>query len=274
MVKILIFRLQHFFFDFKHIDDTAPIKWQKYSMRLRYLLLYLRFCSIKLLMLVWTRSCWWYYNEHCNGYFLNFFLASFQNQLWFKRFCKSAYFTGNTDVTFTMSGKNDGLVTSGITTLEEYIQNGNVNYNGNSIAFVSDGCAVTYDNECQDQTSAVVSLSGVARGGGLRSECHHYGVTPYYEVKPYLHWFVVKIFFPSSFELKTNQFSGEDLFFSFCFGIHIFLDRKSTTLTAITFSFFFVFFGLYLFLDRKGVHHEIPPRVPPFLATPLVSLFG
>ena len=30
--------------------------------------------------------------------------------------------------------------------------------------------------------TAVVSLGGAARPG-----CHHFGVTPYYEVKPYLH---------------------------------------------------------------------------------------
>ena len=38
--------------------------------------------------------------------------------------------------------------------------------------------------------TAVVSLGGAARPG-----CHHFGVTPYYEVKPYLHWFMVKILF-------------------------------------------------------------------------------
>ena len=72
------------------------------------------------------------------------------------------------------------------------------------------------------------------------------------------------IFFPSSFELKTNQFSGEDLFFSFCFGIHIFLGRKPTTLTAMTFFLVFTHFW-----TEKRWHHEIPPREPPFLATPL-----
>ena len=85
-------------------------------------------------------------------------------------------------------------------------------------------------------------------GGAAHPGCHHFGVTPYYEVKPYLHWFVVKIFFPSSFELKTNQCSWEDLFLFwnshicgpkthyfdgndlfFLFGLHLFLDRKRVT---------------------------------------------
>ena len=73
---------------------------------------------------------------------------------------------------------------------------------------------------------------------------------------------MVKIFFPSSYELKTNQFSGEDLFFSFCLGIHLYLDRKPTTLTAMT--FFLVF--AYFWTEK---HHETPSWVPPFLATPL-----
>ena len=48
--------------------------------------------------------------------------------------------------------------------------------------------------------------------GAPRSGCHHFGVTPYYEVKPYLYRFVAKILFPSSFELKTNQFSRKDFY--------------------------------------------------------------
>ena len=97
--------------------------------------------------------------------------------------------------------------------------------------------------------------------------CHHFGVTPFYEVKPHLHWFAV-IFFPSSFRPKTNQFSVEDLFLSFCFGLHIFLGRKPTNLTAMTcFCLVFTYFW-----TEKEWHHKIPPRVPPSLATPLVSV--
>ena len=71
--------------------------------------------------------------------------------------------------------------------------------------------------------------------------------------RPHLNWK------PTSLAAKT--------FFSFCFEIHIFLDQKPSTLTAITF-FFLVF---TYFWTKKGWHHEIPPRMPPFLATPLES---
>ena len=56
-----------------------------------------------------------------------------------------------------MSGVNDTFVTSGIKTLEEYIRNGSALYHGNPLAFVTDGCAVSFGDECQDQTSVVVS---------------------------------------------------------------------------------------------------------------------
>ena len=64
--------------------------------------------------------------------------------------------------------------------------------------------------------------SGVARGGATRPGCHHFGVTPYYGVKPYLHPFVVNIFF---FTL---------------FGPYPHLDQKSTAFAAKTF-----FIGLH-----------------------------
>ena len=70
--------------------------------------------------------------------------------------------------------------------------------------------------------------------------------------------------FPSSFELKTNRCSGEDL--CFCFGIRIFLGRKLAILTAIIFFLVFTYFW-----TEKGWPNEIPPRVPPSLATPLCN---
>ena len=50
---------------------------------------------------------------------------------------------------------------------------------------------------------------------------------------------------PSSFGLTTHWFLGEDLFI-----------------------FFFLVFTYFWY--EKGCHHEIPPRVPPSLATPLM----
>ena len=92
-------------------------------------------------------------------------------------------------------------------------------------------------------------------------------MTPYCEVKPYLHWFVVRIFFPSSFELKTNQFSVEDLF---CFVLDFTYFWAENPLLWRQWPFLF-FFGLHLFLTEKGSHQEIRPRVPPSLATPLTK---
>ena len=95
--------------------------------------------------------------------------------------------------------------------------------------------------------------SGVARGG------HHFGVTPYYDVKPQFHRFLIwtknplilrrrPFFFfffvwPSpTFGLKTHFFCGKDLFLVFA-----------------------------NFWTVKGCHREITPHVPPSLATPLAG---
>ena len=64
-----------------------------------------------------------------------------------------------------------------------------------------------------------------------------------------------------SFETK-NPLIGRKTFF---YGHHILLDWKLTRFIMKT--FFFLVFS-YILAD-KGWHHEIPPRVPPFLATPL-----
>ena len=88
-------------------------------------------------------------------------------------------------------------------------------------------------------------------------------------------------------ETKTPQICGEDLVFVillglqphldqkpckftaktfFCFGLHLFLNRKSTTFRRRPF-FFLVFTYVW---TKKGWHHEVPLQVPPFLATPLI----
>ena len=77
-------------------------------------------------------------------------------------------------------------------------------------------------------------------GGGGAPRVSPFWVTPYYEVKPYLHWFVVKILFPS-FELKTNQFSGKDFFWFW--NSHISGLKKPITLTAMTFFLSSLVFG-------------------------------
>ena len=111
-------------------------------------------------------------------------------------------------------------------------------------------------------------ISGVARGAA-RPGCHHFGVTPYYKVKPYLLWFVGTIFFPSSFGPKSNQFSGEDLFFYCLWTSHI--SGPKTHLIWRRWPFFLVF---TYFWTEKEWHHEIPPRVPPSLATPLCIVYA
>ena len=55
----------------------------------------------------------------------------------------------------------------------------------------------------------------------------------------------------------------------FFLGHHILSDWKPTRFAENT--FFFLVFS-YILAD-KGWHHEIPPRVPPFLATPQVSTY-
>ena len=108
------------------------------------------------------------------------------------------------------------------------------------------------------------SLPVALLGGAARPGCHHFGVTPYYKAKPYPYWFVVKIFFPPSFELKTNQFSGEDFFFLFVLELKYFWTENSRLWRQWPFFLVFTYFW-----TEKGWHHEIPPPVPPFLATPL-----
>ena len=51
----------------------------------------------------------------------------------------------------------------------------------------------------------------------------------------------------------------------FFFGFHILLDQKPTYFVAAKTFFFFLVFTYFWY--EKGCHHEIPPRVPPFLAT-------
>ena len=67
---------------------------------------------------------------------------------------------------------------------------------------------------------------------------------------------------PSSFGLKTPRFLGEDFFLVFTHfwtQIPVILQRRPSFLV---FTYFWY---------EKGCHHEIPPRVRPFLATPLSS---
>ena len=71
---------------------------------------------------------------------------------------------------------------------------------------------------------------------------------------------MVKILFPSSFELKTNQFSGKDFF----------LVLEFTYFWAEATRYFDgndFFFGCHLLLDRKGVTPRNSAPVPPSLAT-------
>ena len=104
-----------------------------------------------------------------------------------------------------------------------------------------------------------VKNSGVARGAGLaaRPECHHFGMTPFV------------LFFLFSFETE-NPLIGRQKPFSSCH--YILSNRKPTRFEAKTFIFIFYLVFIY-FSANKGCHHEIPPRVPPLLATPLVKKF-
>ena len=92
----------------------------------------------------------------------------------------------------------------------------------------------------------VASLGG---GGGARPGWHHFGVTPFvcffsFETENPLIGRQRPFFWSlHTFGLKTNSFCSGDLFF-------------------LVFT--------YILAD-KGCHHEIPPRVPPFLATPLLT---
>ena len=58
-----------------------------------------------------------------------------------------------------------------------------------------------------------------------------------------------------------------DLWWIPCFDLQPYLDQKPISFMAKTFFFFLVF---NYFGTENRWHHVIPPRVPPFLATPLV----
>ena len=100
--------------------------------------------------------------------------------------------------------------------------------------------------------------SGVARGAA-RPGHHHFGVTPfgvtsfgvtpYYDVKPTFHRFVVNTFL-----------------FSLCLVPILIWTENPLILRGRPF-LFLVFTN---FCTEKGCHHEIPPRMPPSLATSLV----
>ena len=124
----------------------------------------------------------------------------------------------------------------------------------------------------------MASLGG-GGGGGSRPGCHHFGLTPRLwcetslvrthnftdlEWIPYFFHFVWSS--PSSIGLKIHWFLGEDLLrFFFCFWYSHTFGLK-THLFCSEDLFFLVF---TYFWYEKGCHHEIPLRVPPFLATPL-----
>ena len=75
---------------------------------------------------------------------------------------------------------------------------------------------------------------------------------------------MVKIFFPFSLELKPNQFSGDDLFLFW--NSHISGPKTHYFNGNDLFSLVFTYFW-----TEKGWHHEIQPRVPLSLATPLAK---
>ena len=60
--------------------------------------------------------------------------------------------------------------------------------------------------------------------------------------------------------------------FFISFGLQSHLHRKPTNFTAKP-CFFVFFLVVTYFWTEKGWHHEIPPRMPPSLATPLVFIF-
>ena len=70
--------------------------------------------------------------------------------------------------------------------------------------------------------------------------------------------------------LKTNQFSGEDLFFFFLLWNSHISGPKTHDFDGNELFFWFLVFTY--FWTEKGWHHEIPPWMPPFLATPLVEV--
>ena len=71
------------------------------------------------------------------------------------------------------------------------------------------------------------------------------------------------IWFFFSFETENPLICRQRPFFFFFFGHHILSDWKPTRFAAKT------FFLVFTFILDKGCHHEILPRVPPILATPL-----
>ena len=125
-----------------------------------------------------------------------------------------------------------------------------------------------------------MSFKSVASlGKAARPECHHFGVTPFGETQYYD---------------EKPTICGEYLSFYTLFGPnpHLELDRKPTDFAAKTFFFLFyifcsshtfepkthlfcsedLFFVFTYFWTEKGRHHEIPLRVPPSLATPLIQM--
>ena len=113
---------------------------------------------------------------------------------------------------------------------------------------------------------SVASLGGAARHG-----CHYFGVRPYYDVKH------------NSTDLWWIPF------FLLCFVPYPHLDRKpidfaAKTISFLVFTYFWTenplilqrrpfFLVLNYFWTQKGCHREIPPRMPPSLATPLGPMF-
>ena len=107
--------------------------------------------------------------------------------------------------------------------------------------------------------SKSVKNSGVTRGAGLAARPR---VSPF--------WDDTICFFLFSFETE-NPLIGRQKPFSSCH--YILSNRKPIRFKAKTF-FFLIFYLVFIYFSaNKGCHHEIPPRVPPLLATPLVKKF-
>ena len=85
--------------------------------------------------------------------------------------------------------------------------------------------------------------NGVARGWAPRLGCHHFDFFFFWERKPLIGW-------ERPFFLVITYFRTENW--------------TPTRFAAKTFFFFFWSFT-YILADKE-CHHEIPPRVPPFLA--------